>query len=112
MWDIPFDPSMLREDVIVHCPDKELVYELMRIFDEHRIHWKNDCTCSSAANLWNNKAENTCYRIHNGQMNYDSKYFYEEQRFQSYIKCTFYGEQPDFDVASDDELVTFLGIGR
>jgi len=31
MWETPFSPSMLNKDVIIFCPEKELVKELMEL---------------------------------------------------------------------------------
>ena len=55
---------------------------------------------------------NTAYYVRNGRILYGPKDHAETGGYQNYIKCTFYGiDTPDFDVASDDELQTLLGIG-
>lgn len=113
MWGTPFDITMLDGDIVVFCPNKELVPELLELFDEHGVKWGSGAnTCSKAAYLWNFYKESTCYRVHNKSMGYGDKEFYEsERRFRQYIKCTFYGtDSADSDVG-DDEFMTILGIG-
>lgn len=114
VWDTPFDPSMLDENVIILCPREELATELMEILAAYGVKWDmRDRLVSKGQNYWDSNRNQTCYRICNKRMGYSGASYYEqEERFQSYIKCTFYGiDAPDFDVASDDELWALFGIG-
>lgn len=113
MWEAAFEPSMLDGNVIISCPDKELVAELMRILGEHEIMWAmHTRVVPDGDDCWSDNREMTCYRICDKYMSYGSKSFYEEDAFQDYVRCTFCGvDTSDFETATDDELMTFLGIG-
>lgn len=113
MWETPFDPSMLNKDVIIFCPEKELVKELMELLASHGIKWDfSEHLVNYGKNFWSDKNGKTCYRIFNRRMGYSSRVYYEvTEQFRDYIKCTFYGEpEPEFEPANDNELLAFLGL--
>lgn len=112
MWETPFDPSMLdaREGVVILCPDEDRATELMELLNAHKVQW-NGGDCSKAANLWEIYGSETCYRVKNKDMGYASKDFYEmrSERYRNCIKFTFFGTiTPDFDAATDDEILSLL----
>lgn len=114
MWETPFDTSMLDGRVIILCPSEENAVELMGILGKCGVKWDgSNILASDSDNYWNCRKEQTCYRVCYGQLGYSSIDYYErEGEFHDYTKCTFYGaDTPDFEVASDDELTTLLGIG-
>lgn len=105
MWDTPFDESMLssKPGVAIYCPDNYLAAELFDIFKRNDLgkHWSTGI-CGDRVYCV------TGTRLQFGSIS-DVERTYP---FSNYTKCTFYGiDTPDFDVASDDELQTLLGIG-
>lgn len=112
MWDTPFDLSMLEDEdrkLIVSCPTKELAEEFVQTVHEHGVSWARG---EGASHTNWNYGENTCYYIDRSMLLYGEKDYADGHRYQSYIKCTFYGvDTPDFEVASDDEMTTLLGVG-
>lgn len=111
MWDTPFEPSMLGADkrVAIHCPDESLADELFEIFRASGVggNWGSERT------NWNTHKEETTYYCSGMYLQYSSRNPAEtSEPYSQYTKCTFYGiDTPDFDIASDDELRNFLGIG-
>lgn len=114
MWDTPFDESMLGNDIIIHCPDEYLAQELMEILERNGVKWGR-LENPTNNTRWADNKERTCYWIESKHLSYGSKGFADEDPDEEYvchIRCTFYGtDTPDFDVATDDELLVFLGIG-
>lgn len=69
--------------------------------------WPGGASCIR----WDEHKNNTAYYVRNRRILYGPKDHAETGGYQNYIKCTFYGiDTPDFDVASDDELRSLLGI--
>lgn len=112
MWESAFEPSMLENPkIIVSCPSKYLVKELMDVLAENGVKWWGGKMPSKDNSEWENYEEETCYWIENKTMTYGTiHYADEEEDFENYIKCTFYGNVEDFEPAGDDELATLLGI--
>lgn len=114
MWETPFDTSMLDGRVLILCPSEEKAVELMDILGEYGVRWEgNNRLASDSGNCWHCRKEQTCYRVCYGQLGYSSIDYYERgEQFRDYTKCTFYGaDTPDFETASDDELMALLGMG-
>lgn len=113
MWDTPFDPLMLDGRVLIFCPDSDRAPELMELLGEYGVKWEQtDCLAHHGNSHWDAKKEQTCYRVHFRHMGYSSIDYYERNgQFRDYIKCTFYGaETSDFEVATDSELRSLLGV--
>ena len=105
MWDTPFDESILsaQPGVAIYCEDNQAAEGLFEIFK------RNDL-----GKRWNAGVHgDRVYCVTGTRLQYGSKSAVEATRpFCNYIKCTFYGaDTPDFEVASDGELTTLLGIG-
>lgn len=110
MWDTQFETSMLSQGVVIHCPNEEAVAELAGLLLKHGV------LAEKLVRLWKDYREETCYRISSGKyVTYSSKYHYEDaaaRLYNDYTYCTYYGTNTaNFDVATDDELLSFLGIG-
>lgn len=110
MWDIQFDPSMLTQGVIIHCPSEELAKELRELLLNYGVDADN------LLELWINHKKDTCFRIcDDGHIKFGRRGYYETEAFsysRNNIFCTFYGENvSDFEAATDNELMGFLGIG-
>lgn len=39
MWGVPFEESMLNQNLIIHCPDRDLADELMEILARNGVVW-------------------------------------------------------------------------
>lgn len=106
MWDTPFDESMLsaQPGVAIYCEDDQAAGELFEIFKRNDLgkHW--------GADVYGERAY--CVSKSSG-LQRGTKFAVENTHpYSNFIKCTFYGaDTPDFEVASDDELTTLLGIG-
>lgn len=116
MWDAVFDYSTLTEPmIIVSCPKKTLVEDLMNMLAENGITWSGGAPLDAHDSKWNEYKEETCYWIENGRLTYGDKYHAERYAndYSDHIKCTFFGvvDPPDFNIASEDELQALLGIG-
>lgn len=110
MWETPFETSMLKNSsVVIHCPDGSNAESLMEILANCGVKWCTGESPLTANNCWDVEKEDTVYYIENRVMSYgDIKITNNRRR---YVRCTFYGvESPDFDVASDDEFRSLLGI--
>lgn len=114
MWNASFDESMLENDVIIRCPNESDANELMEIFERNGVVWSGGEPFDGGS-CWDGYNEDTCYWVEDKRLSYGSRDYaeYDENgEYVDYIKCTFYGaDTPDFDVANDDELCAFLGIG-
>lgn len=117
MWETAFDISMLTNPkVIVSCPDKDLVAEFMDLLAENGIRWcgSNEEIPNELNSRWREYRENTCYWIDDEGLAYADLEYAEssgEEEYAGYIKCTFYGiDTPEFEAATDDELLSLLGI--
>lgn len=113
MWDTPFEESMLGlpQGVVVHCPDESLAEELFEIFKRNGAgaNW-----ISMEETKWDEYREETAYFIRGKSLLYGPKIHAEERSrsYWKYKKCTFFdAATPDFETATDDELIAFLGIG-
>lgn len=110
MWDTPFDESMLNlpQGVVIHCPDENLAEELFEIFKQNGVgeNWRN----SEWNPNWRKHKKETAYFVKGKILRYGPRMHAEQGDYSSYAKCTFYGA-PDFETASDDEFISFLGIG-
>lgn len=114
MWETPFDPSMLDGNVLILCPNKGLVQELMELLEEYGVKWDlSERPLSCGDNFWSARKEKTCYRICNKRMGYSGvDYYNKDVHYCNYTKSTFFGSNaPDIEPASNDELMAFLGIG-
>ena len=108
--DTPFEESMIKSGVIIHCPDKDLVYDLFEILKRNGIRWYGGMT-SMDDTCWNYDRENTCYRVlENKEMKRGNVYCYQGGEYRGYIKCTFYGVEPDFEI-SDAEFEAIISAG-
>ncbi len=114
MWDTPFDESMLsiKRGVVIHCPEESLAWELFEIFKRNGvgsnwvdIEWNTN---------WKKYREETAYFVRGKDLLYGPKEHAEINGYSytTYAKCTFFGDTiKDFEAASDEELMAFLGIG-
>lgn len=114
MWDTPFDESMLglKQGVVIRCPEEHLAWELFEIFEQNGIgeNWKREDWNPD----WGSYREETAYFVKGKKLLYGPKVHAEQHGYSytSYAKCTFFGDiAPDFEAASDRELLDFLGIG-
>lgn len=103
MWETPFDESMLaaRPGVAIYCPPEDgLAEELFGIFRQNGLgkHWNAGVTGGRV------------YCVSKNSLQYGDKAAVESiTPYCNYTRCTFYGiESPDFDVASEDEIFSFL----
>lgn len=107
--DTPLETSMLFKGVIIHCPDRDLAGELISFLKENGITWYGDEPMVETH--WNSHREETCYRIEpRGTMKYGSMTFYSGDGYRNYIKCTFYGVEPDFEI-SDAGFEAIISAG-
>lgn len=117
MWETAFEESMLNtcKNLIIHCPNEELVGSLMEIFERNGIEWCGGGLPTRVPTNWAENKSDTCYWVESNELSYSEKQYADEDpdgEYVGHVKCTFYGteEAPDFDVASDDELRSLLGI--
>lgn len=115
MWDTPFNESMLDDpsrNVIVLVQSEELAQEFVHLMYEHGVRWRGLNNVNNTS--WREYKERTCYFVEGNELTYANKEYAageEGEDFPNHIKCTFYGvDTPDFETASDDELVALLGI--
>ncbi len=111
MWETPFEPSLLtaKEGVVIRCPDEMLSHELFGIFNENGVQW--DGAESMERTNWDRYGKDTCYYVRLGRLKYGTSGSTNVTPYSNYIKSTFFGvDMPDFEVANDDELRSFLGI--
>ena len=107
--DTPLEISMLFNGVIIHCPDKDWVDELFSFLEENDIKWYGDEPVGETH--WHENREETCYRIEpRGTMKYGSRTCYSDSAYRNYIKCTFYGVEPDFEI-SDAGFEAIISAG-
>lgn len=110
MWEVAFEPSMIGSPIVIHCPDGSNVQDLMAILKENGVKWCTGELPQMGTDCWGVEKENTVYYIEERKV-----MTYGDKRIScndSYTRCTFYGmDAPDFDTATDDELLDFLGIG-
>lgn len=95
--DTSFETSMLSCGVIINCPDRSLVDELFSLLKENGVSWYGSVPMSETH--WSSHREETCYRIIDGTMRYGSKGLYSDSEYDNYIRCTFYGAEPDFEIS-------------
>ena len=114
MWDTPFDESMLQRNTIIYCPNESLFDELMETLERNGITWYGDEPPTSDSR-WDEHREETCYWVEGRYLSYGNRDWAEEdpdEEYQNHIKCTYTGDNtPDFETATDAELMSFLGIG-
>lgn len=111
MWETPFEASMIGSNIIIHCPDGDLVSEFFEILKSNGVSWLGGESLNRT--YWDECGESTCYRIMSDKtMRRGDVECYQDARYDNYTKCTFCGvDTPNFDPATDDELIAFLGIG-
>lgn len=115
MWEQPFEVSMLSEPkIIIHCPDRNLVYDLMRVLHDYTNHEDLDY-------WWGFYEDNTCFFVENGALSYADLEFAERTDqeffdFSDHIKCTFYGERAneadELNQINEDEWAALIEIVR
>lgn len=107
--DTPLETSMLFQGIIVHCPDEDLVGELFSFLEENGITWYGNETMTETH--WYENREETCYRIEpRGTIKYGNRECYSNTSYRNYIKCTFYGVDPDFEI-SDAGFEAIISAG-
>lgn len=125
MWSTPFDESMLNDPhgILVLCTCAEDAVELEKILSEHGINdWPG--TLEERFNMCIERYphEDVCFNILDKRIAEDTadefrcsaeycyrSYYETEPEYASCIKCTFYGIGiPDFEVASESEIFSFL----
>lgn len=106
MWETAFDVSMLKDNnVIVHCPDGDIVGDLMDLLAAQGVKWIGIRDVPSVENSsWEDYREDTCYWIEGTHMMYANTQYTEDTRneFPDHILCTFYGAEPDIEISDDD----------
>lgn len=113
MWETAFEENMLDASpgIAILCPDEHLAEELFEIFETHGVmeNWVNE----RPGTRWETNRENTVYCVKGKTMLFGPKDSVESVApYSRYKRCTFCGiTAQDFDVATDDELMEFLGIG-
>ena len=112
MWEASFDESMLDgHAIIIHCPDKSLVYELMETLERYGVRWYVSNEPPTIDSRWDEFSSETCYWVEDGKMTYGTVEGAKDGRYSRHIKSTFLGTKTsDFDIATDDELRSLLGI--
>lgn len=111
MWETPFDVSLLDapDGVSINCPTEELEREVAAMFDSLGLRYPGGNELS-AQTPWEEYKEEFCYCVVDGKVRRGDKITVEESSWSKSTKCTFYGiETPDFDAATDEELLAFLG---
>lgn len=115
MWERDFDESMLStyENIIIHCPTKDLAESLMVILERNGVVWGLGEAPTTHDN-WKHNGEDTCYWVESKKLTYADKQYAESNpdgEYTEHIKCTFYGiGTHGFDIASEDELLSLLGV--
>lgn len=113
-WDTPFDESMLsRGEVIIYCPDGDVVEELFEILRDHGITWYGEE--SMRYTFWDDQGSDTCYRVtRSGELKRGNTECYSDAMYDDHIKCQFYGiESADSEISdSDFETIISAGGGR
>lgn len=105
--DTPFKESMLESGVIIHCPNEDLVGELFEILRDHGVQWYGGESMNDT--YWDDS--DVCYRImKRGIMRRGDVYCYSDYEYRDYIKCTFYGVEPDFEI-SDAGFEAIISVG-
>lgn len=104
---------MIGQGVIIRCPDKDLVSTLFDIFVENGVGWYGNEPMTTT--YWSNNGEYTCYRISrdhspDNSLRYGSIDCYSDSEYDDYIKCTFYGAEPDFEI-SDAGFEAIISAG-
>lgn len=104
IWpETPFEESMIGSGVIIHCPDKDLAEELFDILRDNGVNWWAGESMDDT--LWN--GEYACYHIMASRyMKRGDVYYYNGSEYNNYIKCTFYGTEPDIEISD----ASFEGI--
>lgn len=116
MWEIEFDPSMLKkQNVIISCPNRELVGELMDLLAENGVRWGHGEVPSVRFSYWT--SDRTCYWVKNGVLSHGDKGYAESNadEYRGFIMCTFYGYDPDPDLeisTADFEAIIAGGGSR
>ena len=109
MWETEFFPELLdaKEGVVIHCPKESLAYELLEFLHQNGITWPSGASCTR----WDNHREETAYYVRSKRILYGPKEHADWDDYQNYIKCTFCGiDTPDFEMATEEELRSLLGI--
>lgn len=112
MWETLFDSFMLNafDKIAINCPTEELERELADILDEFGYRYPDGTKLGNVV-VWGSYEENFCYYVQGTVARRGPKSSATEHLWREYKKCTFYGaDMPDFDIATDDELRSFLGV--
>lgn len=115
MWDTSFEDTMLSQDnlsngngVVINCPTEELFYMMANILESFGIGYASGENIIDVGG-WNEYEDDFCFYVdRTGKILHGPKCSTEDSPYDRYKKCTFYGVMPDFDVASNDEILTFL----
>lgn len=110
MWDSEFNISMIQpgERYIINCPTEELERELASALDGMGLHYPDGEHLSNRRH-WEEYREEFCYFIYEDAMVRRGPRPSGSDR--DGINYTFYGDNaPDFEAASDDELMALLGM--
>ena len=112
MWGVPFEESMLNQNLIIHCPDRNLADELMEILARNGVVWNGNDSVATSNPRWDNYGKETCYWVERKRLSYgELSYAMDKSEYREHIKCTFYGEDaPTFEPANDTEMRGFLGF--
>lgn len=103
--DIPFDESMIRRGVIIHCPEEDTIAELFDTLKSIGVRWAGHETMDTT--YWGQSREDTCYRIRSDKCMYvGDTVCYQNGRYNDYIKCTFYGTESEPEISD----TSFEGI--
>lgn len=98
--DTSFDESMLESGVIIHCPDQDLVKELFEVLQKNGVRWYGGESMTKT--FWDIDQKDTCYRVmKNKEMKRGNVFCYQDSEYRDYIKCTFYGTEPDVEIPDD-----------
>lgn len=115
MWETVFEESMLRthENLIIHCPSEELAEVLMEVLERNGVKWCGE-EPPTEDSKWDEHEADTCYWVESKELSYGDRQYADEDPYEEHaghIRCTFYGiEGPDFDVASESEILSLFSI--
>lgn len=112
MWETQFNPAMLdaRTKFIINCPTEESERELASILASCGVAYLGG---KNPVNIpcWNDYQERFCYYVDGKDLYRGVRSDTDVDGWHSSIKCTFLGvEQPDFNVATDNELQSLFEI--
>lgn len=112
MWETPFDLSLLDTEpqIIVNCPTEDAERKLASILAERGITYLGGKSPVDVPS-WSDYQEKFCYFINGKSLYRGVKSDTDIRSWSSSFKCTFSDiEFSDFDIATDNELQSLLGI--